>query len=88
MSWRVPSACSSVPALQWALFQVKTRMTTDRFCKMLRLRCYNFSASWKSYAMHVFNLLPDILVNAWSTHGYIFNHICARPRSFKAGETR
>tara|TARA_R110000850_G_scaffold59230_2_gene136990 strand:- start:756 stop:944 length:189 start_codon:yes stop_codon:yes gene_type:complete len=29
-----------------------------------------------------------VLVNAWSTHGYIFDHVCARARSFKAGETR
>ena len=48
-----------------ALLQVKTRMTTDRFCKMLRLRCYNFSASWKSYAMHVFNFHQMF----WSTPG-------------------
>lgn len=59
------TALSFVSEAPWPLLHVKTRMTTDRFCKTLRLRCYNFSASWKSYAMHVFNSHQMF----WSTPG-------------------
>lgn len=30
----------------------------------------------------------DVLVNAWSTNGYIFDHVRVLARSLKAGETR